>query len=143
MPPTTPQANVPLLHKFLGIGMVLLAGAFIVATSMGFAPLLLEGDDVTQVLAYTLPAMSTILVVAALFVFKPRVPERTPGQTVDQYWATPDVAAKVLLVWFVLEGGGTLAAVAYLLTSAIVAAIVMGAAIVAFWLCGPNAFAKA
>jgi hypothetical protein len=50
---------------------------------------------------------------------------------------------KVLLVWILLGGAGTLAATGYLVTGNPVSAIVTGLAIVAFWLCGPNAFAKA
>ena len=47
------------------------------------------------------------------------------------------------LVWFLMEGAGMMAAVGYLLTGQPVSVVAMGVAIVAFWLSGPNAFAKA
>jgi hypothetical protein len=83
-----------------------------------------------------------VLLAIALLVFKPRVPERGPRQSVDEYWSAPDVTAKVFLVWFLMEGAGAISAVGYFLTGQPVAAAVMALAIVAFWLCGPSIFAK-
>ena len=65
-------------------------------------------------------------------------PDRSPGQSVDEYWSTPATVASIMTVWFLLEGAGTIAAVGYFFSEP-----ATGAAIVAFWLCGPNVFAKA
>ncbi len=46
-------------------------------------------------------------------------------------------------VWFLMEGAGMLAVVGYFVTGEPIAAIAAGLTIVAFWLCGPNVFAKA
>ena len=94
-------------------------------------------------IAGTLSGIAVLLAVLALFVFKPQVPERSPGQSVEQYWSVPGVGAKVMSVWFLMEGAGMLAAVGYLITGEPIAAIAAGLTIVAFWLCGPNVFAKA
>lgn len=79
----------------------------------------------------------------ALFVFKPRVPDRLLGQSVEQYWSAAEAGGKAVLVWILLEGAGVLAVVGYCLTGEIVSAIAAGLTIVAFWMCGPGVFAKA
>ena len=138
---TTP-ATLPLLHRFLGIGLVLVAASLLVLRYLGIAPML-PHDSVTRVIAYTLSGCGVVLAAVALFVFKPRVPDRSPGQSVEQYWSTPEVGAKVLPVWFLLEGAGMMAAVGYFVTGAPVSAVVAGLLIAGFSLCGPNMFAKA
>jgi hypothetical protein len=50
---------------------------------------------------------------------------------------------KVMPVWFLLEGAATIAATGYFLTGAPVCAVVAGALVVAYCLCGPSVFAKA
>jgi hypothetical protein len=100
-------------------------------------------DAVTPILAYFFSGLSVVFAALALVIFKPRVPDRSPGQSVDEYWSTPEVVARIMPVWFLLEGAGTMAAVGYFFTGEPVSAIAMGATIVAFWLCGPNTFAKA
>ena len=141
---TTPAAtaNTPTLHRFLGIGLVLVATVFLALTYGGIAPVL-AADGVTPKVAYAFAAVAVVLVAVALLLCKPRVPNRGPGQSVDEYWSTPEVSEKVMLVWFLLEGAGTLAGVGYLLTGELVTAIAMGLAIVVFWMFGPSAFANA
>src|SRR5688572_14793368 len=111
---TGTPATVPLLHRFLGIGLIAIAAVAVVLRYFGIASL--PHDDSATVVAYTLSALGILLVALAFLVFKPRVPLRAPGQSFEQYWATPEVGAKALPVWFLLEGAGTLASVGYLLT---------------------------
>ena len=139
---TTAQASVPLLHRFLGIGLVILATVFVGLYVFGRTPLL-PPDEVTRVIAYVLSGVSVVLLGVAFLILKPRVPARRAGQSEADYWTTPDAAGKIMQVWFVVEGAGTLSAVGFLLTGEPVAAIVMGAAVAAFWVVGPNAFAHA
>ena len=137
---TAPPANAPLLHRLLGIGLVLLAAVFFVLTIVASH----------RSCGRQQPCADCVHVVrvgrragaVALLFFKPRVPERRPEQLVEKFWSMPEVSAKVSLVWFLMEGAGVLAGVGYLLTGEPVTALVMALAIVAFWLCGPNAFAK-
>ena len=75
-------------------------------------------------------------------MLKPRVPGRRPSQSIGEYWSTPDVTAKVFLVWFLMEGAGVLGAVGYFLTGAPLPAAAMLLAIVVFWLNGPGTFGK-
>jgi hypothetical protein len=100
-------------------------------------------EGITPLVAYGFSALALVLAAVALVVIKPRVPGRPPEQSVNEYWSTPEVLAKVLPIWFLLEGAGTLAAIGYLFTGEPVTAITTGAAVVAYWLCGPNVFAKA
>ena len=133
--PGTP-APVPLLHRFLGIGLMAFAAVAVVLRYFGIYSL--PHDNTARVIAYTLSALGTLLVALALLVFKPRVPHRAPGQSFEQYWATPEVGAKALPVWFVLEGAGMLATVGYLLTAEPVTAVTAGLANLAYWLSGPT-----
>ena len=136
-----PNAPTPvILHLFLGIGLVTLSLAFFVLRYVGFQ---LMGDTVAPTVAYVLSGLSVVLAAITLVIFKPRVPDRSPGQSVDEDRSTPEVVARTTTVWFLLEGAGTIAAVGYFFSGEPVSAIVTIAAIVAFWLCGPNVFAKA
>jgi hypothetical protein len=131
-----PRAPVLLLHRFLGIGLAAIAAGAVVLRYFGFKSL--PDDNAAQVVAYTLSGVAIVLAALAFLVFKPRVPDRAPGQSFDQYWATPEVAAKAMPVWFMLEGAGTLSAVGYLLTGEPVTAVTAGLANAAYWLSGPK-----
>jgi hypothetical protein len=132
--------NAPLLHRFLGIGLVLTAMALVIARHSGALGDTSESDS--SVLGYALAAVAFIMATAALLIVKPRVPERRVGQPAAQYWSQPDVASRAMLVWFLLEGAGIIASIGYFLSGVPVAAAMMVLAIVAFWLTGPNVFAK-
>jgi hypothetical protein len=119
----------------------MMAGVMSVLRYRGLAPTL-PPESITSI-AYTLSALCVVLVAVALLVIKPRVPDRRPQQSIEEYWSTPGVGAKAFLVWFLMDGAGMIGAVGYLLTGETVAFAAMGVAIVAFWLCGPNMFAKA
>jgi hypothetical protein len=139
--PITP-ATLPVLHRVLGIGLTAIAVVFLILRYLDIPPML-PHDSVTQVIGYTLSGLGVVLAAVALFVFKPRVPDHSPGELVEQYWSRPEIGPKVMMVWIVLEGAGVMAAVGYLSTGEPVTAIAAGVVIVAFWLCGPNVFAKA
>ena len=134
-------ATAPLLHQSLGIGLVMMAAVMSFLRYRGLAPTL-PPDSLTSI-AYALSGFSVVLVAVALLVIKPRVPDRRPQQSVEEYWSTREVGAKAFLVWFLMEGAGMMAAVGYLLTGQPVSVVAMGVAIAAFWLSGPNAFARA
>ena len=76
----------------------------------------------------------------ALLFLKPLVPRRRGGQTVAAYWTDSPVAAKALRVWFILEGAGVVASVAYFLGGGPYAAVVIVAAAAAYWMNGPAVF---
>ena len=141
---TTQQAaNAPLLHRFLGIGMTLLAAVFVGMMALGIGPLLKETEGDSSLLGYLMAGLALAIIGVARLVLKPRVPERRPGQSVQDYWSSTDTAGRIMLVWFLLEGGSILAAIAFLLTGVAAAGLVMAGGIALFWLTGPNAFGGA
>lgn len=139
MPTSHPTA--PLLHRFLGMGLTTLAMVFVVLRYLGDAPFA-STDSVTPVIAYTFAGFAFALLAVTLLLLKPRVPDRRTSQSIEEYWATPDVTAKVFLVWFLTKGAGVMSAVGYFLTGAPVSAMAMALAIVVFWWDGPSTFAK-
>jgi hypothetical protein len=92
-------------------------------------------------LAYGMAALSIAQMGIALFVFKPRVPPRTFGQSLDEYW-TGTVATRSLVVWALLEAAGMVAGTGYLLTGEIAPVITAAVAIVVYAITGPGSFAK-
>jgi hypothetical protein len=126
----------------LGAGLIVIAVVFLAMTRLGAAPLR-PVDDFTPFILYATSGVAIALMALALMVFKPRVPARTGGQPVAEYWALPAVGAAAALVWFLLEGAGLIATIGYALTGQMVSALVMGVAIVTFWLCGPSQFTNA
>jgi hypothetical protein len=126
----------------LGAGLVVLAAAFLAITRLGSAPLR-PLDDFTPYIVYASAGFAIALMAVVFAVFKPRVPARSAGQPIAEYWALPDVGAAVVLVWFLLEGAGVIATIGYGLTGQTISALVMGLTIVTYWLCGPSQFTNA
>lgn len=131
-----------MLHRFLGIGLVLLAGVAVGLRQMGLAPTLNAGSGAGSIIVYVFAGASLVMVFAAFFVLKPRAPERRSGQSAAEYWTTPEVGARILPVWFLSEGAGVTAAIGYMLTGHVISLLVVGVAVAAFWLLGPDTFAK-
>jgi len=129
-----------MLHRFLGIGLVTLTALALVGKFFGVVPLL-PPDDVTAKIAYVMSALSAGVIGYALLVLKPRAQVRTATQSVDQFWKTPANVTLVLPVWFLLEGAGVVAVVAYGTTGNPVAAAAMAVGVIAFWMSGPAKFA--
>jgi hypothetical protein len=140
---TSQQANPTLLHRFLGIGMTLLSVVFVGMTVAGVAPLLKESEGDSDPIGYLISGIALIIIVVARVFLKPRVPPRRPGQSDQDYWTNRDSGGRILLIWFLMEGAGVLASIAFLLTGLPAAAIVMAGAIAIYWLTGPNAFGAA
>ena len=137
----TTSAAPSRLHQMLGILLFVSSGIFLGLVLVGIAPLLPPGA-VRPLIAYVSSGITAVMVGVALVILKPRVPRRGAGQSLEDYWSMPDVSVTVSPVWFLLEAEGTFAGFGYSLTGERVSMITMGLAIVAFWWCGPRAFAK-
>ena len=135
------QASPALLHKFLGIGLGVVAVVFLVLRSRGI-PEVLPPGPATTTLAYGMCAIGVVMAAAALLFMRRRVPVRRPGQSEEQYWMRPDVVTAVLPVWFLLEGACIIAAVGYLMTAAPVTAVMAGVLMGVYWLNGPSSLTK-
>jgi hypothetical protein len=138
--PSQPPLD-PRLHLYLGLGLLIVSGVFLFLRLMDVAPLL-GGDRVGEMLGYVLSGVGVVVIGVAVLVFKPKAPERRSVQRVEDYWADPEVVKTVPLIWFLLEGATMIAAIGYLLSANAVPAIVTLAGLTAYWLNGPNVFAK-
>ena len=136
-PAGTQQANPVLLHRFLGIGLVLVAGALMIARQSG--AMSLQQDDM-RLPAFALLGLSFGMCAAALLLLKSWVPKRRPGQTVSDFWSDTAVVAKASRFWFILEGSGVVASTSYFLGGSPYSAALMAIAIAAFWMNGPGVF---
>ena len=77
--PQTSQGNPALLHKLLGVGLVIMAVAMVIARhAVGDSP------DGSNLPAYAIAGVSAVMLGAALMFLKPLVPRRRAGQTVDR-----------------------------------------------------------
>ena len=129
------QQTPALLHRFLGIGLILAGGALIAARHFAFG----SGPPETPTVALVLTALAATQAAAALMLLKRLVPPRKPGQLPTEYWTDSAVTGPALRFWFILEGAGVIAAVAYFLGGGPAAAAVLTIALVTFWLNGPRA----
>ena len=126
-----------LLHRLLGIGL-LITGIVLIAVRR-FAAVAESQDD--QVLfEYLFSAIGVTMLGTSLLLLKPQVPARRSGQTTAQYWADKHVTARATLVWFILDGGGIVAAVGHFLSGGPISAVVWMAATTAIWMNGPDVF---
>jgi hypothetical protein len=131
-------ATLPLLHRFLGIGLIILAAVFAGVRFAGVE--LLPQGAVAQTIGQVMVGLAGVLMAVAWLVHAPRVPRRPPGVSVTDYWSTPEVAERVTPLWFLLEGAGILASVAYLMVGDVLSTVATVITIVVYWAAGPNRF---
>lgn len=130
------------LHLFLGIGLTVVACVSVILSFVGVAPLMAV-DDASRLVGRGLASVAIAILLVAVVFMKRRVPERRGGEPIRDYWTRPEVVQPALLVWFLIEGAGILASVAFALTAVAAAAGVMALCVAAYWWIGPNAFARA
>ena len=138
---TATSASVTQLYRALAMGLLLVSGASLALGYFGIGPVLLD-DTVPLAIAYAPSAIAGALVVVGVFVLAPRVPTRSPMTSVNEFWSNPEMGGKAVVVWFLVEGGGMLAAVGYLLTRHPSSAFVIGLSIAAYYWCRPERFAN-
>ena len=137
----TTSANVTQLYRALGVGLLFVSGASLALGYFGISLLQLD-DAIPPAIAYAPSAIAVAELVVSLFVLTPRVPSRPPVMSLNEFWSNPEMGGKAVVVWFLVEGGGILAAVGYQLTRQPASAFVIGLSIAAYWWCGPTRFAK-
>ena len=134
----TPEANPALLHRFLGIGLVIVAAALVIVRESTMTGESAQG--ISPLPAYGAAGAGAVMMAAALMLLKPLVPRRRAGQTTTAFWSDPATAAKAFRFWFILEGAGVIGAVSYFLGGGPYAAVIIAAVVVAFWMNGPRVF---
>jgi hypothetical protein len=133
-----PEGNLPLLHRMLLIFLVAISALMLLLRYLG-VELADMPSETTTILTYVFIACAVTIPSTALIIFKPRVPARRIDQSVEQYWSTREIAANASIVWFLLEGSGTLTTVGYYLTGSPILLMAMGLSIGLYWMMGPNA----
>jgi hypothetical protein len=109
-------------------------------TLAGLLPILPSARSSTTALAATW--VSQILLLLLVLTVKPVVARRRDRQSVQEYWSTPKIRLSVFVVWSLIVAAGLVAAVSWLVSGQMVPALATASATVAYWLCGPDAFAK-
>jgi hypothetical protein len=127
-----------LLHRFLGIGLVVTGAALIVARRLAAD----AGPDDVTLFEYVFSALGAAMAGVALLFLKRQVPERRPGQTTPQYWADTQVVSRAQLFWFILQGAGIIAAVGHFLSGGPFTGAVWAFVAATFWMNGPAVFTK-
>ena len=111
--PTPIARAIRIVHGALVSGVVLAGGAFFVllrARGQGL------GLDPALGIAFAAAGIGLVLVAAS--VLRRRVPERSPQQTPDAYWAAAQTRGPVIVLWAVTEGAGLVSLIGYVLTGA-------------------------
>lgn len=117
----------------------LLGGLFLSGTALYFvrrlAPPPAVGDP--HILMLVLAGVSVLLLVVALSMFRPRVPERQPQQGADAYWSDATSRGSAIVLWAAIEGAGLVGAAGYFLTGGTAPAVAFVLALAALVLLRP------
>jgi len=125
---------VRILHLALLVGMTLCGAVLYFVRRMPHAPSI--GGIPALALAFAV--VPVLLLVVALAVLRPRVPERPTGQDADAYWSELGSRGASLVLWATIEGAGLVGAVGYYLTGATAPAVAFGLALAALVLFRPG-----
>lgn len=142
MPTQSDLPSIRVLHGVITAGLAVILAVFLLLTyGLHQAPVLFPGNP-SPVIAYLLLAASLTVLSTALLVFKARVPARRSGQSVEEFWGM-EARGSALLFWVLLEGGGIVGAVGFLITGSLIPAIGAVGAIYLFLTNGPGYFEEA
>jgi hypothetical protein len=138
---TIDTRTMAVAHRTLSIGLLVVAVIVGWLASKGTLPLL-PPSPWRPVIGYILGAVGLVVLGVGVFVLKPRVPGRTPGQRPDEFWGTPGTGARALAVWATLEGGALTSGMGFACSGELTAALVACAAIVSLFLFDPATLAR-
>jgi len=137
-PSFAPSARLPLVHGSLLFSLLGMAGVFAFFLLYGSTgPLLGEASNLTLV-AMALAGVSLVLTVVAVGLLRPRLPPRPASQTLQAYWEAPEQVRAALMLWVVIEQGGVVGLVGWLLTGSAAPAVAGLVAITAMVLHSPG-----
>ncbi len=125
--PHAPSPNPSVLHGALTGGLVLVLG-FAAFRIFGGAGPFLGPMEATGVIGFAMTGAAFMTIAAGVTVLRGRLPPRAASQPVDEYWKDPATVQAALLLWTVVEGGGVIASVGWMLTGNLAA---MAAALLA------------
>ena len=130
---TSAARQAQILHAALVLGVILVGVVFFFVLRT-IAPAFPR----TSMLGWVTAGVGLGNVAAAFGLFRSKIPQRRSDQAPDDYWTGNEVRGMAIVLWAMLEGGGLLAWVGYLLTGAPVPAGVGILAIAAMILVRPS-----
>jgi hypothetical protein len=130
----TPSARAArILHASLVLGVILVGVVFffVLRTIPPSFPR-------ASILSFVTAGLGLGNLAAALALFRSKIPRRSADQTPDDYWTSAEARGIAIVTWAIIEGGGLVAWVGYLLTGTPVPAGVGVLAIAALILVRPS-----
>jgi hypothetical protein len=127
--------SMRVLYRALFAGQLVLAVTFALFVRFQ-GPLISD----LPVLGHIIAAVAVGVLGVARFALRPRVPPRRSDERPNDYWATSETRAAVMLVWFMTEGAAILTFVAYLIAGGTYVALAAVAALFEFAGARPSHF---
>ena len=112
-----------MMHFALVTGLALAGGTFALVIRAQGRPL---GGP--PILGFVLAGIAVSLLIVAIAIVRPKVPERPSDQPPETYWDSADARAAAVMLWAVVDGAGLAGCVGYLFTGGVAPA---GAAVLA------------
>jgi len=131
MTPSARAARIMHTSLVLGVTLVGVVFFFVLRTIPPSFPR-------ASILSFVTAGLGLGNLAAALALFRSKIPQRSSDQAPDDYWASNEVRGIVIVTWAIIEGGGLVAWVGYLLTGTPVPAGVGVLAIAALILVRPS-----
>ena len=125
---------VRILHTALLGGLTLCGAMLYFVRRVLQPPAVGEAPILTVVLAVT----AVVLLVIAVGVLRPRIPDRRPEQDSDAYWRDATSRGAAIVLWATVEGAGLVGAVGYFLTGGTAPAVAFALALAALVLFRPG-----
>jgi hypothetical protein len=104
---------IRLIHLGLTMGVVLMAVTIAAMRISGSAP----EPSMSSTTALGITGAGVLAIAISLAVLRPRVGQRDSAESVDDFWSGPPTQA-ALIAWAVIEAGGLLGVVGYMLSGA-------------------------
>jgi hypothetical protein len=134
--PQLPNASrvVRILHTALLGGLFLCGTVLYLVRRVSPPPAVGEAPTFTLVLA----VVGVVLLVVAVGVLRPKIPDRRPEQDADTYWSDVGSRGPAIVLWATIEGAGLVGAVGYFLTGGTAPAVAFALALAALVLLRPG-----
>jgi len=125
-----------MVHTALLGGLILSGATLYLARRLSQPPPPPVGE--ARVLTLVLAVVSVGVLVIAVGMLRPRVPERRSEQNPEAYWTDASSRAAAIVLWAAIEGAGLVGAVGYFLTAAAAPTVAYALALAALVLFRPG-----
>lgn len=132
-PPTNAARVVRILHGALVAGMVLVGVTLVLVRRIPQR----ESFASAPTIGLALTGAGFILLAGAMLFLRSNIPKRGADQSADAYWMASEARGAAIVLWSVVEAGGLMALVGYLLTGAAAPVAIAALAVLVQILCRP------